>query len=69
MGLIEYVHSNGLASRKLYVAGSNMIREELSELGLHIGDREKGNGPEQIAVVLGMSPDLTYRQLQEALWL
>ncbi|MCZ1181470.1 hypothetical protein CHH73_16215 [Shouchella clausii] len=69
MGLIEYVHSNGLASRKLYVAGSNMIREELFELGLHIGDCERGNGPEQIAVVLGMSPDLTYRQLQEALWL
>ncbi len=69
MGLKEYFAPRNKDSRKLYVAGSKMIKEELREQGFTVVDEHASEEPKNIAVVLGMTPDLTYNQLQVGFWL
>lgn len=69
MGLKEYFAPRNKDGRKLFVAGSKMIKEELREQGFTVIDEYAAEEPKNIAVVLGMTPDLTYNQLQVGFWL
>lgn len=69
IGLREYIEFRHKGDRKLFVVGSNMIKEELLDLGFSVVEEEEVQEPQDISIILGMSPDLTYSQLQDGFWL
>ncbi|GAF13032.1 HAD-superfamily hydrolase, subfamily IIA [Bacillus sp. JCM 19046] len=67
-GLKEYIRFRHKGDRKLFVVGSKMIKEDLCKSGFSVVEDSTEDSTE-MSVVLGMSPDLTYSQLQEGFWL
>ncbi|WEG15398.1 HAD-IIA family hydrolase [Alkalihalophilus pseudofirmus] len=57
------------SSSSIYVVGSELIKEEIRKMDIHVLDHSRETSIGEVFVVLGMSPNLNYEQLQEGFFL
>ncbi len=65
LALGEYLDEGRREGISLYIVGSEMIKQELEQMGFHILKSVTDKSRGKTYVVLGMAPSITYPELQE----
>ncbi|ERN53583.1 hypothetical protein A33I_11160 [Alkalihalophilus marmarensis DSM 21297] len=66
---IKRYFSDRPSGSSVYVVGSELIKEEIKKMGIHVLNHSRETAMGEVFVVLGMSPNLNYEHLQEGFFL